>query len=290
MRSIDTRCNSSLQEPEPRFIQVMADSSLFGAVAREVVEAYGDDIPAHPVGTGPFRLVEWRRSSRIVLERNPTYREVLYDAEPNADDAEGQALLQRFKGRRLPMIDRVEISIIEEVQPRWLSFLNKQSDLSILVPFDFVNIAAPNGKLAPFLAKQDVQLYRTLASDVSSPSSTWKTRWSAAIAPDKVALAPGHRARIQHRSGNPSVLARTSNAGAIAAHAEHAVGYDAGYIAEEVTPRSREGDALCSTCMAMLIAMATAGVNSPTDLRLFCIGLRHRNSGHGNGTSCDART
>ena len=82
-------------------------------------------IPAHPVGTGPFRLVEWRRSSRIVLERNPTYREVLYDAEPNADDAEGQALLQKFKGRKLPMIDRVEISIIEEVQPRWLSFLEQ---------------------------------------------------------------------------------------------------------------------------------------------------------------------
>ena len=145
----------------------MADNSLWGAVAREVVEAYGDEIPAHPVGTGPFRLVEWRRSSRIVLERNPTYREVMYDAEPNADDAEGQALLQRFKGRRLPMIDRVEISIIEEVQPRWLSFLNKQSDVSWLVPYDFVNIAAPNGKLAPFLAKQGVQLYRTLASDVT---------------------------------------------------------------------------------------------------------------------------
>ena len=48
----------------------------------------------HPVGTGPFRLAEWRRTSRIVLERNPNYRERVYDAEPNADDAEGQALLR----------------------------------------------------------------------------------------------------------------------------------------------------------------------------------------------------
>ena len=46
-----------------------------------------------------FGLVEWRRSSRIVLERNPTFRDVLYDADPNADDAEGQALLQSLKGR-----------------------------------------------------------------------------------------------------------------------------------------------------------------------------------------------
>ena len=58
------------------------------------------------------------RSSRF--ERNPDFREMFYDAEPAADDAEGQALLARFKGRRLPMVDRVEISIIEEEQPRWL--------------------------------------------------------------------------------------------------------------------------------------------------------------------------
>jgi ABC-type transport system substrate-binding protein len=189
MRAVDRyTLQFKLAEPEPRFIEIMADNSLWGAVAREVVEAYGDEVPAHPVGTGPFRLVEWRRSSRIVLERNPTYREVLYQAEPNVDDAEGQALLKRFEGRRLPMIDRVEISIIEEVQPRWLSFLNKQSDVSWLVPYDFVNIAAPNGKLAPFLAKQGVHLYRTLASDVSLTYFNMEDPVVGGYTPDKVAL------------------------------------------------------------------------------------------------------
>jgi hypothetical protein len=47
---------------------------------------------------------------------------------PPAGDADGQALLARFKGRRLPMVDRVEVSIIEENQPRWLSFLNGEHD------------------------------------------------------------------------------------------------------------------------------------------------------------------
>ena len=97
---------------------------LYGAIAREVVEAYGDKIAEHPVGTGPFRLASGGAVSRIVLERNPGLPRSAYDAQPAADDAEGQALLRRFKGRRLPMIDRVEISIIEEAQPRWLSFLN----------------------------------------------------------------------------------------------------------------------------------------------------------------------
>ena len=194
---------------------------MYGAVAREVIEAYGDDTSAHPVGTGPFRLAEWRRSSRIVLERNPTYREVFYDAEPNADDVEGQALLQRFKGRRLPMIDRVEISIIEEVQPRWLSFLNKQADLAWLVPYDFVNIAAPNGKLAPFLAKQHVQLYRTLASDVTLTYFNMEDPIVGGYTPDKVASSTRHRPGDQYRSGDSAVLAWTGSARAFKLDAEH---------------------------------------------------------------------
>lgn len=175
-------------KPQPRFLQSLTGGDLSGAVAREVVEAYGDAIAAHPVGTGPFRLAEWRRSSRIVLERNPTYREVRYDAEPNADDAAGQALLEKFKGRRLPMIDRVEISIIVEVQPRWLSFLDKQQDMLYLLPFDFVNVAAPNGKLAPFLTKQGVKIYRTLASSVDLTYFNMENPIVGGYTPEKVAL------------------------------------------------------------------------------------------------------
>ena len=153
-----------LEEPRPRFMENLAANDLFGAQAREVVEKYGDAIPAHPVGSGPFKLTQWRRSSLIVLERNPDYREVLYDAEPAADDAEGQAILKRFKGRKLPMIDRVEVSIIEETQPRWLAFLNQQLDF-IAVPAEFVNTAMPNGQVAPNLARQGVQGFRTLNAD-----------------------------------------------------------------------------------------------------------------------------
>jgi ABC-type transport system substrate-binding protein len=177
-----------LEEPRPRFLQLLSGGDLWGAVAREVVDMYGEDIPAHPVGTGPFRLVEWRRSSRIVLERNPNFHEAAYDEEPNADDAEGQALAARFKGRRLPMIDRVVISVIEEVQPRWLSFLQKQQDVLERLPWDFVDQAAPNGKLAPNLARDGVKLYRVLASDVTMTYFNMEDPVVGGYTPEKVAL------------------------------------------------------------------------------------------------------
>ena len=149
-----------LRESRPRHLYRWASRDILGAVAREVVEAYGDQIMDHPVGTGPFRLAEWRRSSRIVLARNPTYREHFYDAEPNDDDAEGHALLQRFKGRRLPMVDKVEIAIIEQSQPRFLSFINGEQNFLERLPTEFADQAIPRGKIAPNLAKQGIRAFR----------------------------------------------------------------------------------------------------------------------------------
>ncbi|MBH9553637.1 ABC transporter substrate-binding protein [Inhella gelatinilytica] len=154
-----------LEAPMPHFAQELA-VDLFGAVAREVIERYGDDSMAHPVGTGPFQLARWRRGSLIVLEKNPSYRERFYDAQPSADDAEGQTLAARFKGRRLPMIDRVEVSILAEDQPRWLSFLGGEQDFIERVPEAYTGIAAPGGLLAPNLARQGMRLHSTLGSDV----------------------------------------------------------------------------------------------------------------------------
>ena len=177
-----------LRESRPRHLYAWAARDVYGAVAREVVEHYGDRIMDHPVGTGPFRLADWRRSSRIVLTKNPTYREDLYDAAPNADDTEGQALVQRFKGRRLPMIDRVEIAIIEQTQPRWLSFLNGEQDFMERLPNEFVDQAVPGGKVAPNLAKKGVQAWRALGSEVTLTVFNMDDSLVGGYTPEKVAL------------------------------------------------------------------------------------------------------
>ena len=177
-----------LEEPRPRFLQTLATADLYGALAREVVEAYGDAIVEHPVGTGPFMVAEWRRSSRIVLVRNPTYRTRFYDAEPHPDDEEGQAIAARFRGRRLPMLDRVEITIVEETQPRWLSFLNRQHDLLERLPYEFADTAIPNNRLAPNLARRGIQMYRALNSDVTITLFNMEHPVIGGYTPERVAL------------------------------------------------------------------------------------------------------
>jgi ABC-type transport system substrate-binding protein len=174
--------------PNPRLPLQFTDASFLGAMAREVVEFYGDKVGAHPVGTGPFKLTEWRRSSRIVLDRNEGYRDVRYDEHPPADDARLSAVAAQFKGRKLPMIDRVIVSIIEENQPRWLAFLNEEHDMVEEVPTDFASIAMPNNKLAPNLARRDITMVRYPRADVSVSYFGMENPVVGGYEPHKVAL------------------------------------------------------------------------------------------------------
>jgi ABC-type transport system substrate-binding protein len=175
-----------LDAGRPRFAQWLAEAAT-GAVAREVIEAQGERSMQHPVGTGPFRLAEWRRASRIVLERNPGYRDRRYHAEPAPDDAEGQAILQRLRGRRLPMIDRVEIAVIDEKQPTWLAFLNGETDW-IELPDAFVEVAMPGGRLAPHLARRGVGAERTVQPSTYYTMFNMQHPLVGGYAPAQVAL------------------------------------------------------------------------------------------------------
>jgi ABC-type transport system substrate-binding protein len=179
-----------LGEPSPRFLMTVgfADGSVTGAMAREVVELYGDKIPEHPVGTGPFVLKSWRRSSRIVLAKNPNYREELWDETPPAGNTRLQAAAQKLKGKRLPMVDEVHISIIEEAQPRWLSFNAAEQDVMDQLPADFAPTVIPNNKLAPHLEKRGITVVRYPRADVSVSYFGMENPVVGGYEPHKVAL------------------------------------------------------------------------------------------------------
>ena len=220
-----------MERPAPRFLSTLASSDLLGAVAREVVQAYGDQIMAHPVGTGPFKLVQWRRSSRIVLERNPGYREVLYDASPAADDAAGQAIVRQLKGRRLPMVDRVEISVIEGSQPLWLSFLQGTLDVLEAVPAEFIERAMPQGQVAPFLAREGVSAQRAMEPSTDYTIFNMEDPVVGGYEPARVAL----RRAIGLAVDLPTEIRRVRRGQAVPAQSPaspHTYAYDPAYRSE----------------------------------------------------------
>jgi ABC-type transport system substrate-binding protein len=219
-----------MAEPRPRLIELLANNSQVGAVAREVVERYGSDIMAHPVGTGPFKLVQWRRSSLMVLERNPAYREVFYDEQPAPDDADGQAILAKLKGRRLPMVDRVEIAVIQESQPNWLSFLNGELH-HISVPGEFITQAMPGGHLAPNLARRGIRARRTLNPDSVYFYFDMRDPMFGGYTPDKVAV----RRAISLAIDVPRIAERLYRGQAVTSQSAltpHTSGYDPAFKSE----------------------------------------------------------
>jgi len=136
-------------------LERLADLGTF-AVAREAVEAAGDDIGTKPVGTGPFRLREWVRGSRVVLDGHPAYRPLAFR---RSDDPDLQPLVQSMKGRKLPALSRIEISIIEEQVPELLAFDQGSLDYVALTGSILTRLL-DNGKLKSEYARRGVKHYR----------------------------------------------------------------------------------------------------------------------------------
>ncbi|MBX3142752.1 MAG: hypothetical protein KF813_03265 [Trueperaceae bacterium] len=77
-------------------------------VSPTAVEALGDQFSRAPVGTGPFKFVEWRTNDRIVLEANDDY----------------------WRGR--PALDQVVFRTVPEEGARMLSLRAGEADMVLL--------------------------------------------------------------------------------------------------------------------------------------------------------------
>lgn len=145
-----------LKQPDPQFLFKMAMPAT-GAVAREVIDTYGAQAGGHPIGTGPFLMQEWRRSSKMVLTANPDFRPTIFHAATtkNPDDA---AIAAALEGRRLPLIGRIEVKVVEEEQARVLGFLGREFDYIEQLPPGLSDMVLSDGRLKPALAERGIRL------------------------------------------------------------------------------------------------------------------------------------
>jgi ABC-type transport system substrate-binding protein len=158
------------------------------AVAREVVEAYADGagwVMANPVGTGPYRLKEWRRGQKIVLEANPTFRDEYF---PDSGLSEDRAIVAKLKGKKVPFAGRVEVSIIEESNPRLLAFEQRDLDYVTVPPDLAPNVLDSQNRLKPRFVERGIVLARGIQPSITYTYFNMEDPVVGGYTPDKVAL------------------------------------------------------------------------------------------------------
>ena len=106
----------TLAKPSALFLTVMArvDCGSAGIYHRDSVGADGKWIA--PIGTGPFKLVEWKRGEHVDLVRNPTYA-----ALPGERDG--------YTGNKKPLIEKLRFVVIPDSAAAKAALLSGSIDL-----------------------------------------------------------------------------------------------------------------------------------------------------------------
>ncbi|HEX5381856.1 MAG TPA: ABC transporter substrate-binding protein, partial [Acinetobacter sp.] len=175
----------TLTRPDYNFQYILAYVT-FGATAREVVEYYGDRIAQHPVGTGPYQLSKYVPRSKIELTANPYYRGFVWNFK-STGSAWDNRLVQEMSGKQMPQIGKVEVSIIEEEQSRWLAFKTGQLDFDKLTS-NAVPQALDGQKLKPEFVKQGIQHYPNKDPEITYTMFNMKDPIVGGFGLEKIAL------------------------------------------------------------------------------------------------------
>lgn len=114
-----------------------------GIVSPAALAKYGEKVSRNPVGTGPYRFVEWIPGTRLVLERNDDY----WGPKPKIKRLEFRVVKEA--GSRVMMLETGEADLIANVSPSDIERLKKNPDIEVKVePYNrvmgfYVNTTAP---------------------------------------------------------------------------------------------------------------------------------------------------
>lgn len=153
-----------LKKPYPQFLYALAMPYTF-IVAKEAVTHFGKEFLNYPVGTGPFILPKFEQSSMITYVRNPKFREKLYPSE--GEEGDDKLGLLADAGKKIPLVDKINVHIITESQPKWLSFMKAKDDLLEVKDVNIQQAITPEKDLKGEHKEKGVRLFMNPVLDVT---------------------------------------------------------------------------------------------------------------------------
>lgn len=164
----DNTIKITLSEPHSPFLASLA-MAWSGIMSPAAVQQYGFGVSDHPVGTGPFKFVEWVRNDHVTLEANKDY----WGGAPKLDKLIFRVVPE--SSVRLLKLEQGEVQILADVNPEDYTRIKDNKDLVLLeqpgltingltfpndtAPFDDVrvrqafNYAVNKGEMNEFLYK-----------------------------------------------------------------------------------------------------------------------------------------
>ncbi len=132
----DSTFQIKLQKPFPPFIGLLS-MQYCSVVPYEVVEFYKKDFRKNPIGTGPFKFKYWKEGVKLVLVRNDNYFE------------------KDITGNKLPYLDAVNISFVNDKQTAFLEFIKGNLDFISGIDASYKDeLLTKSGKLNPKYSKK----------------------------------------------------------------------------------------------------------------------------------------
>lgn len=145
-------------KPMPYFLDVLS-LPQFSIVSPAAVKKHKDGFTENPAGTGPYKVVSWVRSSRIVLAKNDNY----WSRKPFINKFIIQIVLNH--GNRLSLLERGYSDIMQGVEVNDLDRLKNPNKYKMIqYPYAFDVILGINCGKFPFNNKKTREAVKYILS------------------------------------------------------------------------------------------------------------------------------